>query len=192
MRGSLAYTQATRDALASFNEDIGAWDTSGVTIILHVHASAFNQDIGAWDTSDVTSMKNMFTWASSFNQDISDWAVESVTDMESIFFGASAFDQNLGWCVGDDLDLGTACSFGSLVAVVRRHSKQHLRPRTDAAPHAPAAAGPSPAPTPRPTRQWSFAGADAGVPTCSDNPTLRRRRRPRRRHLKLWSRSPRR
>ena len=43
------------------------------------------------------------------------------------------------------------------MAVVRRHSKQHLRPRTDAAPHAPAA------------DTWSFAGADAASHARSDN-----------------------
>ena len=63
------------------------------------------------------------------------------------------------------------------MAVVRRHSKQHLRPRTDAAPHAPAAdtwsfAGADAAPDARADNTadaWSFAGADAGPHARADD-----------------------
>ena len=50
----------------------------------------------------------MFAGASAFNQDISYWAVNSITSMYDMFAGASAFDQDLGWCVDDDVNLGSA------------------------------------------------------------------------------------
>ena len=111
----------------SFNEDISAWDTSGVTSMdqmfysasafnqdiggwnvenvyemgrMFAGASAFDQDIGAWDTSGVTTMDGMFWAASAFNQDIGGWNVENVNEMGKMFQYASAFDQDLGWCVG--------------------------------------------------------------------------------------------
>ena len=105
------------EAAASFNEDIGAWDTSGVATMSRMldGASAFNQDISGWPVHSVRSMWGMFASASAFNQDLSGWAVHSVTEMSSMFRGASAFDQDLGWCVDDAVSLvdafyGTKCA----------------------------------------------------------------------------------
>ena len=52
-------------------------------------------------------MHQMFYSASAFNQDLSGWhwQIDSVTDMSYMFWGAASFDQDLGWCVGDDVEL---------------------------------------------------------------------------------------
>ena len=39
-----------------------------------------NQDIGGWNTSGVTDMSNMFYGATVFDQDLSGWCVTSVSD----------------------------------------------------------------------------------------------------------------
>ena len=81
----------------SFNSDISFWDTSNVTSMycMFASANAFNQDIGSWDTSSVTGMENMFVNATAFNQDIGNWNTSSVTDMNSMFANASSFNQDI-------------------------------------------------------------------------------------------------
>ena len=71
-------------------------------------AASFNENIGAWDTSGVIYMQSLFYQAYAFNQDISDWAVHSVTRMDQMFYRASAFNQDLGWCPQDGVDLNNA------------------------------------------------------------------------------------
>ena len=96
-------------AAASFNEDIGAWDISGVTTMYRMffYAGSFDQDIGAWDTSGVTTMEDMFEGASAFNQDIGNWAVHSVRDMRGMFAYASAFNHDIGgWAVHSVENMG--------------------------------------------------------------------------------------
>ena len=169
---------------ASFNEDIGAWDTSGVTTMYRMFrsASSFNQDIGAWDTSGVTGMNGMFYFASAFNQDLSGWAVHSVTTMYEMFREADAFNQDLGWCVdyGVDFDSddnddtlkdafdGTWCASTSC-GVVQSSNCPTPVPTPRPVPN------PTPGPTPRPVPQPTPRPAPAPTiaPLVADDTTIR-------------------
>jgi surface protein len=80
----------------SFDDDISAWDVSGVIDMTQMFggASIFNHPISGWDVSSVTGMREMFGGTSLFNQPISGWDVSSVTNM-SYMFKSSAFVQDI-------------------------------------------------------------------------------------------------
>jgi surface protein len=104
-----------------FNQDIGNWDTSNVTDMSNMFASAilFNQDISKWNTSSVTNMKQVFFRAILFNQPIGNWDVSNVADMSGIFRSGTntkhTFNQDISdWNVSNVVDMSSmfsGCAF---------------------------------------------------------------------------------
>ena len=83
---------------SSFNQAIGARDTSAVTTVRSMFnsASSFSQKVGNWDTSIVTTMESMFNGASNVGQAIDNWNTSVVSTLECMFARASSFSQALG------------------------------------------------------------------------------------------------
>jgi surface protein len=82
----------------TFNEPIGAWDTSNATFMAGTFRDFdhFDQPIGAWKTSKVQSMDEMFMNATNFNQPIGNWDVSEVVNFQKMFASAASFDQPIG------------------------------------------------------------------------------------------------
>jgi len=82
---------------AKFNQPLGSWDVSRVTMMKFMFKGAhyFNQDISGWDTSRVNDMSEMFYRAKRFNQAIQSWDISKVKLMSGMFGLAKSFDQNL-------------------------------------------------------------------------------------------------
>jgi surface protein len=85
-----------------FNQPIGNWDVSNVTLMNNMfqYNRCFNQPISNWDVSKVTSMVGMFD-ATPYNHPLGDWNVSKVTNMRYMFYG-TPFNQPIGnWDVSN-------------------------------------------------------------------------------------------
>jgi surface protein len=99
--GSVSMSQMFRQC--PFNQPIGNWNTSAVTIMNNMfHENSFNRDISNWNVGNVTTMNRMFFGNYFFNQDIGSWNTGAVTNMGEMFQNASSFNQNIGaWNVSN-------------------------------------------------------------------------------------------
>jgi surface protein len=81
-------------AALAFNQPIGSWNVSNVTVMsgMFTSAIAFNQPIGTWNVGNVTIMQNMFNGATNFNQDIGGWNTSNVANMSGMFRGTNSFN----------------------------------------------------------------------------------------------------
>ena len=129
---------------------------------LFMNQGSFNEDISAWDTSGVTMMARMFYEASSFNQPLSGWQVDKVTNMNQMFGGASAFDQDLGWCVGDDVN-----QVGALDNAPCEATSCGVRQRTCGPTAPPPARSPNASDPDNPHARWGAAARGAAVSAAS-------------------------
>ena len=98
--GSVSMSQMFRQC--PFNQPIGNWNTSAVTIMNNMfHENSFNRDISNWNVGNVTTMNRMFFGNYFFNQDIGSWNTGKVTNMGEMFRSSGAFNQNIGsWNTG--------------------------------------------------------------------------------------------
>ncbi|WP_420604157.1 BspA family leucine-rich repeat surface protein [Flagellimonas sp.] len=81
----------------SFNTNINQWNTSNVIDMsgMFIMNDVFNQPIGVWNTSNVQNMGSMFNMTGSFNEDIGNWDVSKVNDMSQMFEDSQVFNQPL-------------------------------------------------------------------------------------------------
>ena len=109
---SFMFNATSQKIVSNFNQNIGNWNTSKVTLMnaMFQEQSNFNQDIStkivtvgsntytAWDTLNVTNMSAMFSNTidiGKFNQNIGNWNTSKVTIMTALFQRQPIFNQDI-------------------------------------------------------------------------------------------------
>jgi len=77
------------------------------------NTDAFNQPIGGWNTSSVTLMSNAFYRARAFDQPIGEWDVSSVTAFGSMFAQADAWLATYVNCGHPDSLVAEMCTYAA-------------------------------------------------------------------------------
>ena len=163
---------------STFNDPIGAWDTSSVVSMRGMFRDCyeFDQNISGWDTHAVTSMNRMFEHAIRFSHDVSKWDTRRVTDFYAMFpptFNALSPAVECAISAAWHVHLGWSCPHVSPAPPFPPHppfphKPPPMPPTPPAPPRPPPRPPPSPSPPPPPLPLQPGSNQGGGLGTGQD------------------------